>query len=84
MDLFEKIYKVFGQDTPSRLLYNATVASPTNTAVIIKQYKNWQNLKKPTLCFVVLNVKQHLQLQNLWYQLLLKLRLGQRKNELQH
>jgi hypothetical protein len=51
MDLFEKIYKVFGQDTPSRLLYNATVASPTNTAVIIKQYKNWAEFEKAYTMF---------------------------------
>jgi hypothetical protein len=46
MELFEKIYKVFGQDTPNRILYNATVASPSSTNTLIKKYKTWKQFEK--------------------------------------
>ena len=46
MELFEKIYEVFGKETPNRLIYNATTASPSSTATIIKKYKSWAGFEK--------------------------------------
>jgi hypothetical protein len=46
MKLFDKIYDVFGEDTPSRIKYNGTVASPTSTKFILKEYKTWKRFEE--------------------------------------
>jgi hypothetical protein len=45
MELFDKIYEIFGEDTPSRIKYNATVASPTSTKTLLKKYGTWKKFE---------------------------------------
>jgi len=40
-DIISKVYQVYGDHLPTRLVYNAMTNKPTSTATILKKFKRW-------------------------------------------
>lgn len=45
-DTIEKVFAVYGDNLPDKVLFNATVKSPVSVKLIDKKFKSWAKFEK--------------------------------------
>jgi len=45
-ELMDKVYSVYETELPTRIVYNATVVSPTSVRAILNKFKSWDKFEE--------------------------------------